>query len=129
MRPLLLAQVFICAFFAIAFLQSGIDKVIDWRGNLTWLTGHFSKSPLRSFVHLMLGMITVFEIASGLTTAIGGTLLLLHRGSNWATMGLSFCCLSLLMLFFGQRLAKDYAGAATLATYFIIAVFGLFLLS
>ena len=31
------------------------------------------------------------------------------------------------MLFFGQRLAKDYAGAATLVPYFILAVLGIWL--
>jgi hypothetical protein len=33
-------------FLAILFLQSGIDKVVDRRGNLEWLNGHFAKSPL-----------------------------------------------------------------------------------
>ena len=41
-----LLQAFISAFLAILFLQSGIDKVVDRRGNLEWLTGHFAKSPL-----------------------------------------------------------------------------------
>jgi hypothetical protein len=33
------------------------------------------------------------------------------------------------MLFFGQRLAKDYAGAAVLASYFLLVLFGLYLYS
>ena len=44
--PLRLAQLFTCAFLAILFLQSGIDKVVDRSGNLEWLTGHFASSPL-----------------------------------------------------------------------------------
>jgi len=32
------------------------------------------------------------------------------------------------MLFFGQRIAKDYAGASGLVSYFIVAVVGLLLL-
>ena len=34
------------AMVAILFLQSGLDKALDWKGNLAWLTGHFAKSPL-----------------------------------------------------------------------------------
>jgi hypothetical protein len=43
-------QIFASAFLAILFLQSGIDKVVDRRGNLEWLKGHFAKSPLAGVV-------------------------------------------------------------------------------
>jgi hypothetical protein len=33
------------------------------------------------------------------------------------------------MLFFGQRLAKDYAGAATLVGYFVLSVGAVLLMS
>ena len=39
-------QIFASAFLAILFLQSGIDKIVDRRGNFEWLKGHFAKSPL-----------------------------------------------------------------------------------
>ena len=45
-----LLQAFVSAFLAILFLQSGIDKVVDRRGNLEWLKGHFAKSPLAGMV-------------------------------------------------------------------------------
>jgi len=38
-------------------------------------------------------------------------------------------CITLLLLLFGQRLAKDYDGARTLVIYFIPAVLAVFLLS
>ena len=37
--------------------------------------------------------------------------------------------LNIVMLFFGQRLAKDYAGAASLAPYFIVSVGAIVLMS
>jgi hypothetical protein len=40
-----LLQIFASAFLAILFLQSRIDKVVDRRGNLEWLKGHFAKIP------------------------------------------------------------------------------------
>jgi hypothetical protein len=49
------------------------------------------------------------------------------------TTGLGFygavvSCITLLMLLFGQRLAKDYDGARTIVIYFIPAVLAVFLL-
>lgn len=44
-------------FLIITFLQSGIDKVVDWNGNLSWLKGHFSKSPLKNGVPVLLGIV------------------------------------------------------------------------
>jgi len=45
-----------------------------------------------------------------------------------AFYGAILSCISLLMLLFGQRMAKDYAGAMTIAVYFIPAIFLVFLL-
>src|ERR1043166_5625332 len=66
-----LVQILASAFLAILFLQSGIDKIVDRRGNLDWLTGHFAKSPLAAMVPLMVTIITVFEVAAGVLSAIG----------------------------------------------------------
>jgi hypothetical protein len=56
---------------AILFIQSGLDKVFDWRGNLEWLTGHFSKTFLRGTVPPMLATITLMELATGFLSAAG----------------------------------------------------------
>ena len=41
-----LMQIFAVSFLAILFLQSGLDKVFDWKVNLEWLKGHFADSIL-----------------------------------------------------------------------------------
>ena len=41
------------------------------------------------------------------------------------TAGLLVAALNFLALFFGQRIAKDYEGAAVLVNYFILNVLGL----
>ena len=46
-----------------------------------------------------------------------------------AILGVILSGLSLIFLLIGQRLAKDYAGAMTLAVYFIITIIGLILLT
>src|SRR3954467_14819885 len=64
-------QVLISAFLAVLFLQSGIDKVVDRRGNLEWLKGHFAKSPLAGMVPVMVTIITIIEVAAGTLSAVG----------------------------------------------------------
>lgn len=116
------------AFWAILYLQSGLDKVFDWQGNLSWLKGHFEGSPLGGMVPLLLGTITVVEVLAGTLSAIGVVQLLFSGDLTFAQYGVQLSTVALLMLFFGQRLGKDYAGAATIATYFGVALLSLYLL-
>ena len=115
-------QTIISAFFAILFLQSGVDKIIDRRGNLEWLTGHFAKSPLAGIVGVLLSIITMMELAAGALSAIGCIMILLRHNSTIAFYGATFSALALLALFFGQRMAKDYPGAAALVPYFLVVI-------
>jgi hypothetical protein len=122
-------QVLASAFLAILFLQSGIDKIIDRRGNLDWLKGHFAKSPLAGMVPLMVTAITIMEIAAGALSAVGCVLIFIRRDSTLAFYGAVIAAFSILALFFGQRMAKDYAGAATLVPYFLLALAAIYLLA
>jgi uncharacterized membrane protein YphA (DoxX/SURF4 family) len=106
---------------AILFLQSGIDKVVDRRGNLEWLTGHFAKSPLAPLVPLLVSVITLLELAAGILSAVGCVFVVLRHDSTWAFYGAVISAISLVALFFGQRMAKDYAGAATLVPYILLS--------
>lgn len=124
-----LLQAFASAFLAILFLQSGIDKVVDRRGNLDWLKGHFAKSPLAGMVSLLVTAITILELAAGTLSAVGCALIVLKHDSTFAFYGAVLAALSIIALFFGQRMAKDYAGAATLVPYFLLALSAVYLLA
>ena len=124
-----LLQAFISAFLAILFLQSGIDKVVDRRGNLEWLTGHFAKSPLAGMVPAMVTAITILELAAGTLSAVGCVFVVFTRNSTLAFYGAVVAAIAIIALFFGQRVAKDYAGAATLVPYFLLASVAIYLLS
>ncbi len=115
------------AFLAILFLQSGFDKVIDWKGNLSWLKGHFAKSPLKSMVNGLLGTLTVVELSVGMLSASAFFHVLVKRPavSEFAFMAGALALVNLLMLFFGQRMAKDYGGAAGIVPYFVVALLSL----
>jgi hypothetical protein len=120
-------QVLTGAFFAVLFLQSGLDKVSDRKGNLHWLSGHFGKSPLKRMVPLLLSVITLLELSSGTLSLAGIAVLLIKQCDYWLFWGNLAAAVSLLCLFFGQRMAKDYAGAQNLVSYFIVAIIGLWL--
>lgn len=122
-------QVLSSAFLAILFLQSGIDKVLDRRGNLEWLKGHFAKSPLAGFVPIMVSLITILELVAGGLSAVGCGLILLKRDSTFAFYGAIISAIAIVALFFGQRMAKDYAGAATLVPYFLLTLAAIYLLA
>ena len=122
LTPTVSAQFLTLAILAILFLQSGLDKIIDFKGNLAWLKGHFAKSPLAGQVAPMLGVITLTETAAGALAAVGAVMLALDGSKTVGLHAAQLCALNIVMLFFGQRLAKDYAGAASLVPYFILSV-------
>ena len=121
-------QLLISAFFAILFLQSGIDKIIDRRGNLEWLTGHFARSPLARMVGALLSAVTVLELGAGILSGAGCLTILFRHDSTIAFYGAILAGLALLALFFGQRMAKDYPGAAALVPYFLVVIAAIFFL-
>ena len=126
--PLWCGRFAVTTFFAIAFLQSAADKVMDRQGNLEYLTGHFASSPLRDLAQPMFWAITVLEAIPGVLCGLGALRLLVGCGTGLALWGLLFSLIALLCLFFGQRLAKDYGGAMVLTSYYAVAILGLILL-
>ncbi len=126
--PLWFGRLAVTTFFAIAFLQSALDKVIDRKGNLAYLTGHFVSSPVRNLVQPMFWAITVLEAVAGVLCGLGALCLLVGLGAGLALWGLVFSLIALLCLFFGQRMAKDYGGAVVRGSDYAVAVLGLILL-
>ena len=128
-QPIYLMQTVTAAFLAILFLQSGIDKIVDRRGNLEWLKGHFAKSPLAGIVPALLTIITILETAAGALSAIGCATVILLHDSTVAFYGAVISAVAIIALFLGQRMAKDYAGAAVLVPYFLLALVAIYLLA
>jgi diacylglycerol kinase len=124
-----LTQIFASGFLAILFLQSGIDKVVDRRGNLEWLKAHFAKSPFAGIVPVLLSAITILELAAGILSAIGCLTVVLLRDTTVAFYGAVLSAVAIIALFFGQRMAKDYAGAAVLVPYFLVTLVAIYLLA
>ncbi len=120
---------FCAAFLAIVFLQSGFDKVINYKTELGWIRQKFVKNSLYSYIGLLFISLTVFELCSGLLSAIGAIQVLLSDNPYIARWGAWFSTLTMLMLIFGLRITKDYSGAATLVPYFLAGIIGLYALA
>ena len=123
----LIMKILSVCFLTILFLQSGLDKVIDRKENLNWLKSHFANSPLKNNVPILLLTITIIELLSGILNLLGIVFLVYNGNTIFAISGTILASLALIMLFFGQRLAKDYVGAQSLVSYFILTLITLFL--
>ena len=123
------AEVLLLIFLIITFIQSGIDKLLDWNGNISFIKEHFKNSPLKNTVPLLLGIILIVEIIAGVLMSIGVYELYTSEAKEIALLGVELSAIALIFLLIGQRLAKDYAGAMSLGVYFILTVGGVFLLN
>jgi len=121
-------EILLLLFVVIVFVQSGLDKLLDWKGNLSWLKEHFSKTPFKNTVPLLLGLVMIMELLAGIIAFVGILQLFYNGEKFFSLIGAVLASISLLMLLLGQRVAKDYEGAKTIAIYFVPVIFLVFLL-
>ncbi|WP_291720691.1 DoxX family protein [Bernardetia sp.] len=121
-------QVICSLFLAILFIQSGFNKVFRWDENWAWLVDHFKGSYLEKPVTPLLVIVTIVEVAAGVFSGVGVIALFLGT-VKWAYLGAILATINITMLFFGQRVVKDYEGAADLVNYFILCVISVYILS
>ena len=120
-----ICQILIALFLSIVMIQSGLDKAIDWKGNQSFLVEHFSKTFLSKLVNPLLLSILILEIVAGVFCLFGSFNSLMYNDSQFIKIGFVLVAIDLIALVFGQRIAKDYVGAAVLVNYFILAIIGL----
>lgn len=75
----------------------------------------------------MLATITIMELATGILSAAGIFYFLIANSTALIFYAAVLGALSIIALFFGQRVAKDYAGAAVLVPYFILLIILMYL--
>jgi multisubunit Na+/H+ antiporter MnhB subunit len=116
------------AFFAVLFLQSGGDKVMHYASNLSWIKEQFKNTIISSIIAPVFLFLTLLELASGISSALClyfiGT-----RNTDLSLPALTLCSTTVLALFFGQRISKDYQGSAAMAGYFAVCLLSLMALS
>ncbi|HVN84354.1 MAG TPA: DoxX family protein [Candidatus Binatia bacterium] len=124
---MLIGRFLVTAFFAVAFGQSALDKLFDRDGNVSYFQDHFKNSPIPpELVGPLFMLLTAIEAAAGALCALGLlTFSFVRPGLGIAGLGVATAGFALLCLLVGQRLAKDYAGAAVVAAYFAVALLGI----
>ncbi|HTG64893.1 MAG TPA: hypothetical protein VL859_00810 [Flavobacterium sp.] len=123
------ASLLLLVFFGITFLQSSYEKLFYWEDNVNWLKEHFAKTKLKNHVKLALANLVVMELISTVLCFVGCIELWVNNGRIFGYYGALFSAITLLMMLFGQRLAKDYDGARTIVIYFIPAVLAVYWLN
>lgn len=115
---ILFIKIIILLFFSILFIQSGWDKVKNHQENLSWLISFFKQSIFKGSELILLYLLTFFELLAAVLSFFSIPLLIL--GNNLiGLVALAFAAISLLSVFFGQRVAKDYVGAIGTTTYLL----------
>jgi len=123
--PLVLCQIFIAIFLLIAFSQSSIDKIINRKNNQDFFDKHFSETIFKNFTSILLTIVTFLELVGALTLAYGIYYAFALKTTLWIFYGFVILAVTLIFLFLGQRLAKDYVGAADLVPYFTLIMLGI----
>ena len=117
-----IAQILVSIFFSIVFFQSSIDKINDRQGNLRFFNNHFKGTFFQNYTSMSLNLLALLEITSAFLCFLGVFYKLLYHDSIFIYYGLILIAIVLLSLLLGQRLAKDYAGAADITIYFILCI-------
>lgn len=116
-------EILLLIFLIITFFQSGLDKLLDWNGNVAWLKDHFANTFVGKIVPLSLGLILILEIIATVLCGAGIYNLITTGDKMMAFYAAIVSSFTLFLLLLGQRIAKDYDGARTIVIYFIPTVF------
>jgi uncharacterized membrane protein YphA (DoxX/SURF4 family) len=127
MEPEKIAFLLVLTFFLIVFIQSGLDKVLDYNGNLSFLNGLLGGFFSSSLIAVSLVSVTILELTSGILCLLGIISFFIEGSTFIGLIGLIVGSLALLVLLFGQRVSKNYEGAKTITIYFTLSVIGILL--
>ncbi|HFS66646.1 MAG TPA: DoxX family membrane protein, partial [Flavobacteriia bacterium] len=97
------AELLVLAFILITFLQSGIDKLTDWNGNVAYIKSVFAKTFLANISTFLLAIIAFAEMLAGILSLIGIYQILANQDTFYGFLALIVAAKVLLALLFGQR--------------------------
>ena len=116
--------------FLVAVLgQSGLDKVLDYAGNKAYFQGQFANSPLKPLVGILFPLVLLLEVGTAVLSLLALATLCLQGNHDLGIYACALGSLTFIALIFGQRMAKDYGGAAGIVPYLAVTLLGLFALS
>lgn len=122
------AQIFILIYIVITFGYSVIEKLLQWRESVDFYENHFRETSLKNTIPFLLKVVILLETITVIICVIGLFGLIVFSNKEFGFYGLILAALTLIGLMFGQRIAKDYAGAMNITVYFILTIIGVFML-
>ena len=120
--------ILILVYILITFGYSVGEKLFGWKESVSFYRNHFDKTSLKNGIPFLLKVVIILEIITVILCLIGLYNLLILQQKDFSFYGLIVAAITLIGLMIGQRIAKDYAGAMNITVYFILTVFGVFLL-
>ena len=126
----LLPLILILLFLSIVFIQSSLDKVLNWKTNLDFTIKTLSSKFPKYLVQLALLSVTFFELVGGFSSLFG--IVEICMGTNslfWSKIGIYSSALALLILLTGQRISMNYNDAKTIVIYFLVCIAGMMMVN
>ena len=87
-------------------IQSGLDKVFDWKGNNDFLKSHFSKTFLSGMVPMMLFIVTFLELIGGFLCLGGAIMGIITFDTSLIGIGFFVIAVDLIALFLAKELQR-----------------------
>ncbi len=124
-----IALMLILAFLLITFFMSFFEKISDYYGTRSFMESHFKDSFLAKKIVFLLPILVFVELLAVILLILAILNSFLSFSSfDFSQFALISCAISLMMLLFGQRVAKDYQSSAGITIYFILVILGFFAL-
>ena len=126
----LLPLILILLFLSIVFIQSSLDKVLNWKPNLDFTINTLNSKFPKYLVLLALLSVTFFELVGGFSSLFG--IVEICMGTNslfWSKIAIYSSALALLILLTGQRISMNYNDAKTIVIYFLVCIAGMMMIN
>ncbi|AGC76553.1 hypothetical protein LX97_01214 [Nonlabens dokdonensis] len=120
--------ILISAFLSITYFFSAFEKIKDWNKTIKYYNEMFKGRLSRKLVLVSIYVIIVVELSSILLFLYGNFSFINSESRIVLQYAFIISSILLLVLLSGLRIAKDYQGAAQIGIYFLISIFGLYLM-
>ena len=124
-----LEALLIVLFLIVTFGISLIEKLANLKETISYISEIFKTSFIRNFVKPLIAILMLLEVLTLFFLAVGVFQLYFQNEKEMALLGIVFSCFSIIYMLIGQRIAKDYPGATSLTIYFILSIFGIYILN
>ena len=124
-----LEALLIVLFLIVTFGISLIEKLANLKETISYISEIFKTSFIRNFVKPLITILMLLEVLTLFFLVVGIFQLYFQNEKEMALLGIVFSCFSIIYMLIGQRIAKDYPGATSLTIYFILSIFGIYILN